>query len=118
MIDMLGASPAFTRAQMTSSTAVAKRFPEVKRRAKEAPQLVMDRNEPESVVLSYEDYEFLYEQAWKLRELENALEQSEVERLYAGRLEDSRWSEGVELQQAAMAALEDRLAGAQNRAAV
>ena len=111
MIDMLGASPAFTRAQMTSSTAVAKRFPEVKRRAKEAPQLVMDRNEPESVVLSYEDYEFLYEQAWKLRELENALEQSEVERLYAGRLEDSCWAEG-------MAALEDRLAGAQNRAAV
>lgn len=67
---------------------------------------------------SYEDYEFLYEQAWKPRELENALEQSEVERLYAGRLEDSRWSEGVELQQAAMAALEDRLAGAQNRAAI
>ena len=116
MIDMLGASPAFTRAQMTSSTAVAKRFPEVKRRAKEAPQLVMDRNEPESVVLSYEDYEFLYEQAWKLRELQSALEQSEIERLYTGRLENPSWSEGVDLQQEAMAALEDRLAGVQGRA--
>lgn len=115
MIDMVGAIPAFTRAQMTSSTAVAKRFPEVKRRAKEAPQLVMDRNEPESVVLSYDDYEYLYEQAWKLRELQNALEQSEVERLYAGRLVDSRWTEGAELQRAAMSALEDRLAVAQNR---
>ncbi len=116
MIDMVGAVPAFTRAQMTSSTAVAKRFPEIKRRAKEAPQLVMDRNEPESVVLSYEDYELLYGQAWQLRKLQDALDQAEIERLYAQRLKEEHWMEGDELQQASLDALESRLATEQNQA--
>ena len=110
MIDMVGSAPAFTRAQMTSSTAVAKRFPEIKRRAKEAPQLVMDRNEPESVVMSYEDYEDLYARAWRLRELERALEQAEVERLYASRLADQNWLEGEELARVGADLLERRLA--------
>ena len=52
--------PRFSVDQMTSATDAAKRFAEVRKRAKKEPQYITDHNVVDSVVLSYEDYEALY----------------------------------------------------------
>lgn len=52
--------PRFSVDQMTSATDAAKRFAEVRKRAKKEPQYITDHNVVDSVILSYEDYEALY----------------------------------------------------------
>ena len=60
--------PTFGRDQIVSATTVSKRFSEVRRRAKEMPQFVSDRNEIDTVILDYQTYERMYAELEYLRD--------------------------------------------------
>lgn len=60
--------PRFCIDQMTSATEAAKRFSEVRRRAKREPQFITDRNTVDSVIVSYDEYEAMYAELCELRE--------------------------------------------------
>lgn len=67
-MDALVEKPTFTVDQMTSATDAAKRFAEVRKRAKESPQFITDHNAVDSVLLSYELYEAMYAELARRRE--------------------------------------------------
>ncbi|WP_165170821.1 MULTISPECIES: type II toxin-antitoxin system Phd/YefM family antitoxin [unclassified Adlercreutzia] len=52
--------PRFNVDQLTSATEAAKRFSEVRKRAKKEPQFITDRNAVDSVIMSYEEFEAMY----------------------------------------------------------
>lgn len=67
--------PVFTKDQMISSTEVARKFSEARKRAKEAPLGIIDRSGLSSVLMDYDQYEkmFIY-----IQELEEKLLEAEV----------------------------------------
>ena len=68
-MDVIAVSkPSFSRDQIVSATTVSKKFSEVRRRAKEAPLFVSDRNEIDTVILDYRAYEQMYMELELLRE--------------------------------------------------
>ena len=69
MSTVIMARPTFSVDQMISATDASKKFAEVRRRAKNEAQFVTDHNAVDSVILSYEDYESMYAELEKLREI-------------------------------------------------
>lgn len=67
--------PAFTREQMTNASDAARKFKEIRVKAKTAPQVILENGSFDSVLLDYEQYEHLM---LRLQELE---EQVLAERL-------------------------------------
>lgn len=67
--------PVFTKDQMISSTDIARKFSEARKRAKEAPLGIIDRSGLSSVLMDYDQYEkmFIY-----IQELEDKLLEAEV----------------------------------------
>lgn len=62
--------PKFSVDQLTSATDAAKRFAEVRKRAKCEPQFITDHNVVDSVIMSYADYESMYCELAELRDQE------------------------------------------------
>ena len=60
--------PTFGKDQIVSATTVAKKFSEVRKRAKTMPQFVSDHNEIDTVILDYRAYEEMYAELARLRE--------------------------------------------------
>lgn len=67
--------PFFTKDQMVSSTDVARRFSEVKLKAKKAPLGVFDRGGLSVVLMDYDQYEAMF---LKIQELEEKLLEATV----------------------------------------
>jgi REP element-mobilizing transposase RayT len=67
--------PFFTKDQMVSSTDVARRFSEVKLKAKKAPLGIFDRGGLSVVLMDYDQYEAMF---LKIRELEEKLLETTV----------------------------------------
>lgn len=70
MTPIVAERPTFTRDQITSATTAAKRFAEIRRKAKVEPQFISEHNEIDSVVLDYETYEQMWRELYELREIE------------------------------------------------
>lgn len=81
MTPIITERPTFTRDQITSATMAAKRFSEIRRKAKVEPQFISEHNEIDSVVLDYETYEEMWKELYELREIE--VELRAEHRLYA-----------------------------------
>lgn len=60
--------PTFGKDQIVSATTVSKKFSEIRKRAKNMPQFVSDRNEIDTVILDYQTYESMYAELEFLRE--------------------------------------------------
>lgn len=60
--------PRFNKDQMISSTQASKKFSEVRKRAKVEPIFILDHNKVDSVVLSYNEFEQMHDELFKLRE--------------------------------------------------
>jgi len=75
--------PKFTTEQIVSASYAAKRFGEVRKNAKEAPQFISDNNKIETVVINYEHFEDMYA---RLRDLEEYKFYQEIAR----RVQDSK----------------------------
>jgi PHD/YefM family antitoxin component YafN of YafNO toxin-antitoxin module len=67
--------PVFTKDQMVNSTDVARRFSEVKLKAKKAPLGIFDRGGLSAVLMDYEQYEEMF---LKIQELEEKLLEATV----------------------------------------
>lgn len=67
--------PAFIEDQITKSTDAAKKFGEIRQKAKIMPQIILNNGEFDLVILDYKEYERLY---MRVQDLE---EQIVVERL-------------------------------------
>lgn len=60
--------PTFGKDQIVSATFVCKKFSEIRKRAKDAPLFISDRNEIDTVILDYQTYENMYAELEYLRE--------------------------------------------------
>ena len=60
--------PRFRVTQMMSATTASKRFGTLRDRAQIEPQAILEHNEIDTVILSYHDYEAMYEELEMLRE--------------------------------------------------
>lgn len=67
--------PFFTKDQMVNSTDVARRFSEVKMKAKKAPLGIFDRGGLSAVLMDYDQYEEMF---LKIQELEEKLLEATV----------------------------------------
>lgn len=70
--------PAFTRDQITSASEAARNFKELRKKAKIAPQVILDNGNLDSVLLDYDQYERLI---LRLQELEEKILVERLERL-------------------------------------
>jgi hypothetical protein len=61
--------PNFNVDQVTSASNAAKRFGEIRKKAKQLPQFISENNKVDSVVLDYMEYEKMYVELEVLREL-------------------------------------------------
>lgn len=60
--------PRFNKDQMVSSTQASKRFSEVRKKAKSEPIFILDHNEVDSIILSYDEFEQMHDELITLRE--------------------------------------------------
>lgn len=82
MMSTIADKPSFTNEQLTSATDAAKKFSEVRKKAKSVPQAITNNGTIDSVLLDYEYYEELYLRLKELEEIEEARILSErMERL-------------------------------------
>jgi PHD/YefM family antitoxin component YafN of YafNO toxin-antitoxin module len=72
--------PKFDTDQLISATDAAKRFGDVRKKAQDAPQFIMDNGKVNTVILAYHYYEQLFS---RLQELE----QAEETRILSARIE-------------------------------
>ena len=70
--------PAFTRDQVNNASIAARNFGELRRKAKIAPQIILDNGNYDSVLLDYEHYERLIT---RLQDLEDQIISERAERL-------------------------------------
>lgn len=62
--------PSFTNEQLTSAGNAAKKFGQIRKRAKQEPQFIMDNGTVDSVILDYKYFEEIYERLMVLEEAE------------------------------------------------
>ncbi|HEX7713152.1 MAG TPA: type II toxin-antitoxin system Phd/YefM family antitoxin [Bacillota bacterium] len=70
--------PAFTRDQMTNASDAARNFKEIRKKAKFAPQVILENGDLDSVILDYDQYERLI---LHLQELEEEVLSERLEQL-------------------------------------
>jgi hypothetical protein len=80
--------PAFTRDQIVTATSIAKSFGTIRKKAKVAPQFVLESGSPDLVILDYDEYENLY---LRLQELEETILLERLERLEKNPSEAIPW---------------------------
>ena len=56
--------PQFNVTQMVSATVASKQFGSLRAKAQKEPQFIVGNNKVDTVILSYEDYEKLYQLAF------------------------------------------------------
>lgn len=67
---MMFEKPTFNTDQITSSSEAAKKFGELRKKAKMAPQFITDNGTVDTVVMDYEYYEKMYIRLQELEEIE------------------------------------------------
>lgn len=79
---MMFEKPRFNRDQIISSSEAAKKFGELRKKAKTIPQFITDNGTVDTVVMNYEYYEKMYMRLQELEEIEETAILSErMERL-------------------------------------
>jgi len=74
--------PTFTREQLIPSSIASKQFGELRKKAQRVPQFITDNGEVDTVVLSYDYYEKMYQRLIDLEQKEEARVLTErIERL-------------------------------------
>lgn len=61
--------PKFNAEQFVPASKASKTLGNVRKKAKEQPQVIMDHNKPDSVILGYEQYEKMYRELELLRDM-------------------------------------------------
>ena len=61
--------PSFNVDQVSSASNAAKRFGEIRKKAKQLPQFISENNKVDTVVLDYAEYEKMYMELETLKEL-------------------------------------------------
>lgn len=61
--------PRFNTDQTTSATYASKHFGQIRKKAKESPQFVLENNIVDTVILDYKSYEEMYTELQALREI-------------------------------------------------
>jgi PHD/YefM family antitoxin component YafN of YafNO toxin-antitoxin module len=61
--------PSFNVDQVTSASNAAKRFGEIRKKAKELPQFISENNKVDTVILDYSEYEKMFLELNTLKEL-------------------------------------------------
>lgn len=64
--------PAFTKDQLITASAAAKNFGDLRKKAKSLPLFITDNGNVDTVLLSYEYYEQMYQRLVELEEREEA----------------------------------------------
>ncbi|WP_407272056.1 hypothetical protein [Radiobacillus sp. PE A8.2] len=69
--------PAFTIDQIIKSSDLVRRFSEIRKKAKENPYFITENGHVETVLLSYDSYEELYQKSLLFKEMEERMEKLE-----------------------------------------